>query len=233
MAYPTTYTAWIDYLKDMIDVEDLTDAQIGISLDLAQTRLQRELNSQYMEATLPIVVASATLPIDLAAEAPLFDRMILLASSQNGLPLEAVPFDQYQKMYGEAYWDGSTPVDFPATPLFYSIAAQQLYTFAPAAVDSTLTLTYYTKVPHLETTAQETNVFSINHPDLLTFAACVEISGFIVEDERIPVWQGRYADALAKANENAKDSKLGSTPLRRRVTMYQTSGSNVWPWGWN
>jgi hypothetical protein len=69
--------------------------------------------------------------------------------------------------------------------------------------------------------ANNFNVFTVNHPDLLLYASCLEGSRFIVEDERIPVWNDAYNQGLINANLVAKQSKLGSVPLKRGVNLYK------------
>jgi len=44
MALYSNYAAWIAGVKDWLDADHLTDAQIGAFLGLAQARLDRELN---------------------------------------------------------------------------------------------------------------------------------------------------------------------------------------------
>lgn len=228
MAYPTTYATWVDLIKDWIDVDDLSDSQIQVCLDLGQTHLNKNLNSQFMEALDTITVAVSDVPIDLLAQIPDYNRVRVISSSQNGRPLLPLPYNEFQMKVSQYYWDGQVYYAAPQWPWWYAIEAMQLYIWPPAGVASELEVSYYKKVPHLAT-GVDSNTFTLYHPDLLIYAACAEVSKFIVEDERVPLWQASRDDGITQANAEAKDAKMGSTPLRRQVTMFQTVGTQF---GW-
>ena len=230
MAFPTTYAGWVQIIKDWIDVDELSDSKIQVCLDLGHTTLNSDLNSQLMESQAPITVVTAGVPLDLLAHVPDYSRIRVLSSGQNGQPLLGLPFNEYQKRVGNSYVDGAPYWGEPDHPWFYSIEAMQLYVWPPAAATSALELSYYKIVTPLGA-GVESNEFTDHHPDLLLYAACLEVSRFIVEDERIPVWQQAYEAGVLRANEEAKAAKMGSTPLRRMVNLYQTRGTYPGVWG--
>lgn len=212
----TTYAGWLAGLKAWIDSDDLSDDVFAVCLLLAQTRLNRELDSQYMEAVAVIPVITSGLPIPLMTAVPDYNRVRLVTSSQNLLPLESLAFNEYQMHVSGKYGDGSPIGDNSDKPGEYAIEGLSLYVVPYASGGSTLTIHYYKKVPPIGPTLN-TNVFTESHFDALLFASCLEVSRYIVEDERIPVWEAAYQNAVQSIGTVAAQSKLGSTPLRRQV----------------
>jgi|SRR5215471_2551236 len=210
----TTYAGWLNGLKQWIDVDDLTDDIFATCLQLAQVRLNRELNSQWMEGNAPLTVVTPGIPLSLISGIPDYNRVRLVVSSQNLLPLEVQAFNEYQLKVSELYGQGVAPSPTSELPCWYAIESLSLYVAPYAAADSTLTVYYYKQITPISPT-NDSNVFTQKHFDCMLYASCLEVSRFIVEDERIPVWQTAYDDAIAKINSTAVRSKLGSTPLRR------------------
>jgi len=221
MALAANYTEWLDLLRDWIDVEELSDLQISTCLSLAQIRLNRELDSQWMEATASILVVDGALPIPIIADVPDFNRVRLVVSDQNSVPLDALAINEFQKLVAEAV-QGSTSVTQNSRPLFYAIENQALNIFPYPTGGSNIILSYYMQVPELSVSVP-TNIFSLYHADALLYGGCLEVSRLIVEDERIPMWEQSYAQALIDSNDTAKNSKMGSTPLKRQITMFASN----------
>ena len=218
MPFPTSYTGWIELLRDWVDVDDLIDAQIETSLSLAQLRLNKECDSQWIESSAAIPVVTGGLPLYLPTEVPDYDRVRLVVSSGNNLPLTGLSLVEFQKLIAASTANGLyTPSG--GLPYAFNIEGQNLNVFPAAAAGSTLTLYYYREEPEI-TSAASSNVWTDHHPDLLISASVLEISKFIVEDERIPTWENSYQSQLNSANLNAQQARLGMTPLKRNITMY-------------
>ena len=60
-------------------------------------------------------------------------------------------------------------------------------------------VTYYQKVTALSD-GNTTNIFTANASSLLFYAALLEATPFLKDDERIPVWQGMYERTLSTLN---------------------------------
>ena len=58
-----TYADWIAGVRDWLDADHLTDAQVASYISLAQSRLNRELNAWEMEATTAPVSVSGAVPL--------------------------------------------------------------------------------------------------------------------------------------------------------------------------
>jgi hypothetical protein len=215
----TTYAGWIEGLKQWIDVEDLSDDIFAVCLQLAQVRLNRELNSQWMESNHPITVITPSIPLSLTTAIPDYNRVRLVVSSQNLLPLEARAFNEYQKSIADLYGDGQAISPQSEKPCEYAIESQSLYIAPYPAAASIITVYYYVLVPPISVSLNN-NIFTDHHFDVLLYASCLEISRYIVEDERVPLWEQAFQDAIASVNGVAVKSKMGSTPLRRVVGAY-------------
>ena len=193
------YAAWVTGVRDWLDADHLTDAQVGSFIGLAQSRLNRELNAWEMEATEDQVVFSnyVILPDD-------FNRIRQVSIAGTGI------YDVSTK--GEI--TNKSAVRDENRRLF-TIDAGSIIIY-PALVDGvTVTIDYYLKVPALSASVAS-NLFTTNYSDLMLWAALVEGSNFIVEDERA-IFEAKYQTALEQSNQQPKKVKYGSTPLRRLV----------------
>jgi hypothetical protein len=211
MAFPIDYDGWVALLKDFLDVDDFNDDKLGTFLSLAQTRLNRELNSQYMEGYANPIISGGSGIIDLFTAVPDFNRVRLVTTVSTAKPLDVLAINEYYDYVNKGYTSGD--------PRWYTIEALSLNTLPYAADGEMLELYYYVKVPEISESNPD-NIFTTYHPDALLYASCLEGSRFIVEDERVPMWNDAYNQALDNANLVAKQSKLGSTPLKRQISLY-------------
>lgn len=213
MAYPTDYAGWIELVKDFLDIDDLSDDRIQTFLSLGQTRLNRELNSQWMEAEAPLTVATFGVAIPIMTSIPDFNRILLVTPNTGSEPLDVVAYNEYKKLVA-LNSAGAAP------PINYAIQNQLLYVYPYPGVGDIFNISYYMMVPELSL-AISTNIFTDHHPDALLYASCLEGARFIVEDERIPIWNNAYNLALDTSNNVAKNAKMGSTPLKRQINLYR------------
>jgi hypothetical protein len=219
MALANTYIEWLDLLREWVDVDDLSNSQITTSLALAQIRLNRELDSQYMEAQVTVPTQTPPAPIDLVTAIPDFNRVRLVTLTSTGQPFETVAINEFQKLVALANGGSGNGNSF-----YYAIEGQKLNIFPHLEAGTDITVFYYMMVPTLNATTVQTNIFTIYHADALLFAAALELSKFIVEDERITTWEQSYQNALKASNAMAKNAKMGSTHLRRNFTMFSQAG---------
>jgi len=209
MGWPTSYSEWIERVKKWLDVPDLDDDVFGFCLDSANERLNRDLNSQWMESSYPFTVEDASAPIELAYEFNDYNRMRLV-TIRGQLPLVAVALNEYK---AELINNTSS------IPRVYCVSAMNLMIWPTPAVDDVIDIDYYVKVPALSDEIDE-NVFSKRHPDALLYAALLEATPFIVEDERLGTWTTFYNNIRDAINVTADRANKGSTPLKREVKVY-------------
>lgn len=194
------YAAWVSGVKDWLDADHLTDAQIQSFISLAQSRLNRELNAWEMEATAALVSVSGavSLPAD-------FNRIRQVSIAGVGT------YDASTK--GEIVNMGAA---YDQTRRLFAVDAGTIILYPTISNGVTVTIDYYEKVPEISVSVAS-NVFTTDYADLMLWAALVEGSNFIVEDDRATLFEGRYQLALEQSNQKPKRVKLGSTPLRRVV----------------
>jgi len=211
MAFPTTFSGWISYVRDWIGADEYSDAQIGQFLDLAHVRLNTDLMTFPMEKaiTLTVPVVGSEQPIDLAMHIPDFGKIRLVVVKGIG-PLEVAAFNEYVSKVEDL-------TNTCVRPEIYTITTGQLYIWPWLGDNDVADIYYYEKVPSLGA-ALDTNTFSLHHPDLLLYASVLEASPYMVEDERIPVWEGKYSIGVVSANNASTKIKFGSTPLLRKIT---------------
>jgi len=210
MAFPTTTQGWIAYVRNWIGADEYSDAQIGAFLDLAQTRLNTDLASYPMEKQFShtILDAEQGQPIVLATVISDFNK-IRLVSVQGVGPLDVEAINEYKKKAEDL-------LNTDYIPTTYAIDAGKLYIHPWPGTDDVVDIYYYEKVPFLSASVNS-NTFTLKHPDLLLFAASLEAAPYMVEDERIPVWEAKYTTGVIASNVASPKIKMGSTPLRRKV----------------
>lgn len=99
--------------------------------------------------------------------------------------------------YLRAYWPDST---VEGQPEFYGDYDYQHWLIAPTPDDDyPIEIVYYQQPPLLDDTNQ-TNWLTDYAPNALLYRALLEATPFLKNDERIPVWQGMYAQQMQAIN---------------------------------
>jgi len=99
--------------------------------------------------------------------------------------------------YVRSYWPDESQT---STPLYYADYDYQHWILAPTpAAAQTLEILYYQQPPLLGDDLQ-TNWLTQYAPDLLLYAALLEATPFLKNDERIQTWQGMYDRAASAIN---------------------------------
>lgn len=210
MAFPTTYSGWITYVRDWLAADEYSEAQIASFLDLAQLRLNKEMESYGMEAVAPITVVDS-LPITIISVVPDFNKVRLVSIPGIG-PLDVMAINEIKKKLETQNTDGQ-----PAS--HYCIDAGLLYTY-PKVSDGTIDFFYYKEIPLMSKAplpVVDSNVFSTKYQDALLYAALLAAAPYMKDEESMGVWSEAYVAALATANNAAKHIKMGSTPLKREI----------------
>jgi hypothetical protein len=208
-AWPTTYTGWIAKIKDRLDAVDLSDDQLGQFLYEGNDRLNRELNSQWMEKTLLNQPINANGQIDLSTITG-YNRMRLV-NVVGGPSAAALNVDEYVNKMAES----TTP---SSETLFYCVESMQLLFYPNLPAGSLVDLRFYELIPYIAT-GSDTNIFTIKHPDAFLYAAILAATPYVVEDERLPTWNEVYTNIIEGINKRANDARKGSTPLLRQIKV--------------
>lgn len=208
MGWPTDFDGWIARIKKWLDVTELDDDVFGFCLDSANERLNRDLSSQWMEGTIDYTVEDPSEPIDLSSVIRDYNRMRLV-TIRGSKPLVVVALNEFKNEMVD---------NTGSIPRVYCISGMNLLIWPLPASDSIIDIDYYVKVPALADD-QDDNVFSNKHPDVFLYAALLEATPFIIEDERIPTWSTFYNNIKDSINTTADRATKGSTPLKREIKV--------------
>lgn len=106
-----------------------------------------------------------------------------------------------------------SPVD---TASYYSFFGDTLELLPSPAEDDKvdIEMLYYSRVRPLSD-ADPVNWLLTEHPDLYLYGALVHTAPFLKEDERIPVWNELFKEALAEANAEDANAKRSGTPMTK------------------
>ena len=200
MSLYATYADWITGVRDWLDADHLTDAQVEGFIALAQERMNRELAAWEMEETEDQVVAASL--VNLPAD---FNRIRQVSIAGLGT------FDASTK--GEII---NKTAQGDETRRLFAIDAGTIILWPAVGDGAVVTIDYYVKVEPISLTL-DSNIFTDSYARLLLWAALIEGSKFIVEDDRSQGFERDYATDLEIANQVPKRIKMGSTPLRRLV----------------
>jgi hypothetical protein len=99
------------------------------------------------------------------------------------------------------------------TPRYFAIH-EQLEIDCEADQAYTAEIYYYTVIPALSVTS--TNALLTRAPNVYLFASLAEAAPFLVHDERVPIWEGKYAAIRDSLNKSQLASRRGG-PLVSRV----------------
>ncbi|MEM6817208.1 MAG: hypothetical protein AAF578_00320 [Pseudomonadota bacterium] len=197
-------------------IQNYSDLQQAVAAELArndllpyidgfiqrcESKLYRTLNLRHEETALnvPIIGGVAAVPGDFKA---------LRHAYYDMTPVQWLDWVQPADIYKD-YPDRGVA----RTPCVISREAGN-FIFGPTAEDGTLRGIYYAKTPSVRTTG--TNWYVINAPEVLLYGSLLEATPFIRNDERLPVWQSFYVDAVATLETEERFSKHSQGPIRQR-----------------
>lgn len=176
---------------------DLTSI-IPTFIQLAEARISRELRlrSQITFTTLTASSGSASLPVD-------FLEFKALVYADDATPIRVGSLEQV--LTDRARIDGYRPK--------FCVVTGDAIQFGPSA-DSTYSITaaYYAKFDALADDG-DTNWLLTNHPGVYLWAACSEASPWMVNDERVVVWETKYAQDTQALKDADKASEFSGTGL--------------------
>lgn len=214
-----TKAAWTAGLRNWLSTDDQPNLDTELFLYLANHRLNRELQSVPMEASvdIPITVGIAGLPLTILTYIPDFNKIRLVIPYEYGEPADVIAINEMTTKIAQQYNSGTiyTGPDREVKN-YYSIDNGLLYINPWYGSGATVTIKYYREVPPL-TDAVNSNIFTTYHSDLFLYAALLAGSQFVVEDERVPMWKEAYAEGLESTNNTYKHQKMGSTVLKRQI----------------
>lgn len=173
-------------------------AQIPDMITLAEARINTDIDARLMDTTATISVSAstetATLPTDLINL-----RSLVITSSSPKVTLQYMTPDTLKEAY---------PSTHTSRPVNYTIVGGTLY-LAPIP-DAAYTITAYYKARFASLSdSVTTNTLLTTYPNVYFYGALCEASTYLVGDNRVPVWETKYAEAIKKVN--LSDWYSGST----------------------
>jgi len=202
-SYSTLQTA----VSNWLDRDDLSD-RIPEFIALNEAIFNRVLRIRPMETTVTTSMVSGTKSYDLPTGYVQM-REIHLDTS----PITAIQYLTPEMLY--RIWAGSTS----GKPQAYSIIGNQIF-FGPSP-DSAYDyiMTYYKKFDPLSDSAT-TNWIILNAPDVYLYGTLLQAEPFLMNDQRIPVWERALRQALADLQEQDDKDRHSGSELR----VMNTSG---------
>jgi hypothetical protein len=199
------YPAFRVALQWLIEGDELTDTfstdVLDLIVGLGEARVYRDLRASTMLADLSATVTAnaATLP------AGLLELKEVRFSGER--PLEILPLDRLRTL--EA--DGTSTGDA-------RFCAQDGDTlrFWPEA-SGTVLGRYYARPADLKTVTWAQATTFARYPEVFIYASLVEAVPFLGMADKLALWEGKYQQALANAQQDERVRVLSGGPLRMRA----------------
>lgn len=170
---------------------------------LAEARINRDLRVRAMEAraTASLTGAYTALPAGF-----LEMRNFQLNTS----PVTTLSYVTPQQL--DASWAGSVS-DRPAV---YTIIGEAVQVGPAPDAPYEAEMAYYRRFEPLSA-SQPMNWLLTNAPDIYLYAALLEATTFLMNDERVPLWSSAYENAVQRASAADDRGRWGGSVLRMRT----------------
>ena len=179
---------------------DLT-AQIPNFIQLAETRLRRDLRIRQMLKVVTTTMAASDSTVELPSD---FLQMRDLHVATN--PVQSIEYQSPSNFYR------NTASTVTGVPMQYTILAQE-FQFAPSPDSNyTLQMMYYAAPPYL-TNTNASNVFLAVCPDLLLYGALGEAEPYLMNDARLDTWASMYDRGLASLTVSDDQAEWSGSPI--------------------
>ena len=179
---------------------DLT-AQIPNFIQLAETRLRRDLRIRQMLKVVTTTMVASDSTVELPSD---FLQMRDLHVATN--PVQSIEYQSPSNFYR------NTASTVTGVPMQYTILAQE-FQFAPIPdSDYTLQMMYYSAPPYL-TDSNTSNVFLAVCPDLLLYGALGEAEPYLMNDARLDTWASMYDRGLSSLTVSDDQAEWSGSPI--------------------
>ena len=167
--------------------DEMVFDQLPRLINMAERRIARELKVQgFIKAvTTPLIAGVAVYQ-----KPDRWRDTISMKTLQNSLFIRSYEYLSF-------YWPDRSATDIPR---FYADYDYAHWLIAPTPSTATSLEILYYELPKLLDETNQTNWITDYAPNLLLYAALLEATPFIKNDERIPVWQAAYDRAAQSLN---------------------------------
>jgi hypothetical protein len=206
----TTYDELQTSIIEFVNREDdsgFADAVPGF-IALAEARMKRMLRRTTVVDTLSVGSGDATVefPEDLEEL-----RSIAQSATLGYPPVKIVSFEQLNEMKARFSPTGR--------PQFATVAQGILY-LVPAPTDAYLdfTISYFSTLVPLSD-ENESNEVLIQAPDAYLYGALCEAAPYLQHDERLPIWEAKFAAAIESLNTDRQNKEFGASVRPARLPV--------------
>ena len=198
----TTYSELQTAIADFLNRSDLTST-VPTFIALAEAQFQRDVRHwrQDKRSTTTCDGRYTELPDDFVSP----HRLYLTGAN-----------DALEKMSANEMQDRRyNSEDAAGEPRFYTFAGGEIEVYPTPDDSYTLEMTYRGSIPALSDAAT-TNWLLTNAVDVYLYGSLIHSAPYLVNDQRVAVWQTLYSAAVNALNEQSNDAMAGSK-LRLRV----------------
>lgn len=195
-----TYSDLQASLASWLKRSDLTSIVPDL-VALCEARIARDLRlANQVEITTLATVAGqdyVAAPSDLLE----FQNLILQTDPSTGLSFVSSEY------LSEKYDSSRSGV-----PSVYTIVGTRIYLGPTPDAAYDIVARYYKRFPALSATP--TNWLLTNHPGVYLFGALAEAAPFVMDDERVPLWEQKYRAEVAALQEADERAQYSGSALR-------------------
>lgn len=192
---------YIDLKSDIQSwlADDDLSSTVPVFIRLCEVQINRELSVLSQETTVELSVDVTQTPsVTNFVDLPSDFKEIVTISSPETLDNSALEYVSPSRMVAEDQ------------PYFYSIKGDLI--MLPTGV-ADIVLTYIAKFPEL-TDSVTTNWLTENAYDALLYGSLTHAEGFVMNDQRIPLWESAYRRAIDSINEVDDQARYSGNELR-------------------
>lgn len=196
----STYSELKTTIASYLARSDLT-AMIPTFIQLAELRLRRELRTRQM-----LVVATAsTTGGDSTVGLPT-DFLAMRDIHVNTNPITTLAYAAPNAFYN------SYRATESGKPTEYTVLATELQLSPVPDSTYTLQMLYYAQ-PYFMSDSNPSNVFLVNFPDALLYAALGEAEPYLMNDARLQTWASLYDRAITSITISDQSSEYSGQPM--------------------
>lgn len=205
MAVITSYTTLLTAVADYLARSDLTSFTPNFVQNWEEKFLRQPMNfGRWMETSLSSAISSSVLAVPAA-------YLGLKYAYVDGSPASRLDRVSLNQLYGTYPRGGDS-----ARPRWISRDTTN-FVFGPIPdSDYTIKGVYWAKPTLLRSFASDAAAhwIIVNAPDLALYGALLEAQPFLMNDKRIPTWDGFYKQALQNYRDLQREEDVSGSPIQ-------------------
>lgn len=210
-----TYTSLKSDVRNYLERGSVTDPivfeQIPRLITLGERRIARELKIQGFQT---VVVTNMQANLAVYAKPDRWRDTISINIGTGAGNNTRTPVFPRSYEYIRNYWPNESTT---ATPQFYADYDYRHWLFGPTPDAAYPMEILYYELPPLLDDATETNWLTEFAPNVLLYAALVEATPFVKDDQRVQLWQGYYDRSISALNGEDLQKILDRASVRNEA----------------